>query len=75
MASTPIRFAEMRSQLEAARAGMGISLLPCFLGDADPMLVRVPGSPVSHIGDVWLLTHGDTRRTKVSAQKWTSGSL
>jgi DNA-binding transcriptional LysR family regulator len=64
MAATPIRFAEMRSQLEAARAGMGIAPLPCFLGDADPALVRLPGSPVTHIGDVWLLTHGDTRRTK-----------
>jgi DNA-binding transcriptional LysR family regulator len=64
MASVPIRFAEMRSQMEAARAGMGISALPCFLGDADPLLVRVPGGPVMHIGDIWLLTHGDTRRTK-----------
>lgn len=64
MGSTPIRFAEMQSQFEAVRAGMGVSLLPCFLGDADPMLVRVPGSAVSHIGDVWLLTHSDTRRTK-----------
>ncbi|PRD43734.1 LysR family transcriptional regulator [Phyllobacterium phragmitis] len=64
MASVPIRFAEMRSQLEAVRAGMGISALPCFLGDADPLLARVPGGPVTHIGDIWLLTHGDTRRTK-----------
>lgn len=64
MAATPVRFTEMRSQFEAARAGMGIALLPCFLGDADQALVRVSGSPVKHIGDVWLLTHGDTRRTK-----------
>ncbi|WP_296950337.1 LysR family transcriptional regulator [uncultured Massilia sp.] len=64
MAATPVRFTEMRSQFEAARAGMGVSLLPCFLGDADPALVRVAGGPVRHVGDVWLLTHGDTRRTK-----------
>ncbi|WP_323140015.1 LysR substrate-binding domain-containing protein [Massilia phyllosphaerae] len=64
MAATPVRFTEMRSQFEAARAGMGVSLLPCFLGDADPALTRVPGSPVEHVGDVWLLTHSDTRRTK-----------
>jgi DNA-binding transcriptional LysR family regulator len=43
---------------------MGISALPCFLGDADALLVRVPGSPVTYIGDIWLLTHSDTRRTK-----------
>ncbi|WP_157016632.1 LysR family transcriptional regulator [Mesorhizobium xinjiangense] len=64
MTTTPIRFTEMRSQFEAARAGMGITFLPCFLGDADPMLVRVPGSPVTCTGDIWLLTHGDTRQTK-----------
>lgn len=64
MASVPIRFAEMRSQLEAARAGMGISAQPCFLGDVDSLLVRVPGSPLTKIGDVWLLTHSETRRTK-----------
>lgn len=63
MASVPIRFAEMRSQMEATRAGMGISALHCFLGDADPLLARVPGGPVTHIGDIWLLTHGETRRT------------
>lgn len=63
VASTPIRFAEMRSQFEAARAGMGITLLPCFLGDADPELVRVPGGPVACAGDIWLLTHADTRQT------------
>jgi DNA-binding transcriptional LysR family regulator len=63
MAPIPIRFAEMRSQMEAARAGMGISALPCFLGDADPLLARVPNGPVTHIGDIWLLTHGDTRQT------------
>lgn len=64
MAEIPVRFAEMRSQFEAARAGMGVALLPCFLGDAEQALVRVSGSPVKHIGDVWLLTHADTRRTK-----------
>ncbi|WP_183193225.1 LysR substrate-binding domain-containing protein, partial [Aureimonas jatrophae] len=64
MSSTPIRFAEMRSQFEAARAGMGITHLPCFLGDADPDLVRVPAGPITHVGDIWLLTHADTRQTK-----------
>ncbi|MCO5734846.1 LysR family transcriptional regulator [Rhizobium sp. SSA_523] len=63
MAATPVRFSEMRSKLHAARAGMGITLLPCFVGDADLSLSRVPGSPIIHAGDVWLLTHVDTRQT------------
>ena len=64
MATTPIRFTDMRSQFEAARAGMGVTFLPCFLGDADPALCRAPGGPVERTGDIWLLTHADTRRTK-----------
>ena len=64
MAAVPIRFSELRSQHQAARAGMGITALPCFVGDIDPTLARVPGAPVLHKGDVWLLTHGDTRRTR-----------
>lgn len=64
MAPVPIRFAEMRSQFEAARAAMGIARLPCFLGDADPLLVRVVGAPLIRAGEIWLLTHADTRQTK-----------
>jgi len=43
---------------------MDITLLPCFLGDADPVLARVPRRPVARIGDVWQLTHNETRQTK-----------
>ncbi|MGI4746245.1 MAG: LysR family transcriptional regulator [Janthinobacterium lividum] len=61
---TPVRFADMRSQYAAARAGMGIARLPCFLGDADTTLVRVPGSPIERDGELWLLTHAETRTTR-----------
>ncbi|WP_199743166.1 LysR family transcriptional regulator [Sphingomonas ginsenosidivorax] len=61
---TPVRFADMRSQFAAARAGMGIARLPCFLGDADPILARVQGCPIERDGEVWLLTHSETRSTR-----------
>ena len=50
-------------QLEAAKAGAGIALLPCYLGDAEESLVRVPpGLPLgSH--EYWLLTHRDLLAT------------
>ena len=50
-------------QLEAAKAGVGIALLPCYLGDTDPALVRVPpGLPMgSH--EFWMLTHKDLLAT------------
>jgi DNA-binding transcriptional LysR family regulator len=46
----------------AARSGIGVTLLPCFLGDRDPALRRMEG-PVSATHEIWLLVHGDLRRT------------
>lgn len=47
----------------AARAGIGVAVLPCFVADPFPGLVRVLG-PVDGLGsELWLLTHGDLRHT------------
>lgn len=53
---------------EAAAAGIGLTALPCYLGDTTPGLVRI-GSPVAAMTrELWLLTHEDLRRTaRVSA--------
>jgi len=46
----------------AARAGVGVALLPCFVAEGDAELVRLRGpDPVPH--ELWLLVHGDLRRT------------
>jgi len=50
-------------QLAAAKAGLGISVLPCFLGDTEPLLQRVPTATVRPSRDIWLLTHHDLRQT------------
>lgn len=50
--------------IAAAREGVGMAILPCFVGDADPLLARVPGSGLHQHGTLWLLTHGETRKTK-----------
>jgi len=39
-----------------------MTTLPCFIGDADPLLVRAPGADLHMYGTVWLLTQGETRR-------------
>lgn len=45
----------------AVRAGSGVAVLPCYLGDADPALARI-GGPVDALAiDLWLLTHPDLR--------------
>ena len=45
-------------------AGMGVTALPCYLGDADPRLVRVGGELLEYrTMELWILTHPDLRHT------------
>lgn len=50
-----------RSLLDLVRAGAGVAVLPCFVGDLDPMLERVG----DEIGELrhrqWLVTNSDDR--------------
>src|ERR1700716_1251856 len=43
----------------AARAGLGISALSCFVAAADPDLVRVAPQKLVSVADLWLLAHPD----------------
>lgn len=48
---------------QAARAGLGLAALPCYLGDTSPDLVRVhPPVPEMETA-LWVLTHEDLRHT------------
>jgi DNA-binding transcriptional LysR family regulator len=48
---------------EAAAAGVGGAILPCFLGDRRAGLVRV-GAPLVELDvDLWILTHADLRHS------------
>lgn len=60
----PFRVTDGEAQIVAVRQGLGITTLPCFVGDADPQLVRVPGAGLHLYGTLWLLTQGETRKTK-----------
>ncbi len=60
----PLRTTDGEAQIIAVRQGVGITTLPCFVGDADPLLVRVPGTDLHMLGTLWLLTQGETRKTK-----------
>ena len=46
---------------EAARAGAGFAILPCYLGDPDTKLQRVGGVIADVFADQWLLVHRDLR--------------
>ncbi len=51
------------TQWSAVRAGFGLAVLPCALGDQSPELRRVLG-PIRELETgLWLLTHPDLRQT------------
>lgn len=57
------RFDDKLAMMAAAKAGMGLVRLPCFHGDPDPALERVPDTPLSRYPDKWVLTHPALKNT------------
>jgi DNA-binding transcriptional LysR family regulator len=52
------------NQLVAARAGIGLALLPCYLGDSEEGVVRATPEPVSDLeGELWIVAHADLKDT------------
>ena len=49
------------AQVGAAVAGMGIALLPCYLGDEEPTLVRLGTDADMVMRALWLVVHRDLR--------------
>lgn len=49
--------------LAAIREGLGVSYLPCFMGDADPALRRYSDPDPQHDLGLWILLHPDLKRT------------
>jgi DNA-binding transcriptional LysR family regulator len=49
--------------MNAAREGLGVAPLPCFIGDKEKILVRV-NEPLHELNsELWVLTHSDLRNT------------
>lgn len=63
-AGVPFKVTDAAAEIAAVREGLGIATLPCFIGDADPHLERVPGADLHMYGTLWILTQGETRKTK-----------
>jgi DNA-binding transcriptional LysR family regulator len=60
----PFRTPDAQAQIAAVQQGIGITKLPCFVGDADPLLMRAPGTDLYMYGTLWVLTQGEARKTK-----------
>ncbi len=57
-----LRASNMPMQSAAIRAGAGRGVLPCFIGDRDPLLERL-SPPVPEIAaEYWIIVHRDRRR-------------
>ncbi len=51
------------STVKALELGMGMTVLPCFMGDSEPGLRRFPPGNLQWQMDLWVLTHKDLRNT------------
>jgi len=55
----------MAAMQSMVRAGLGVSILPCYTGDPDPLLVRLNDQPFCDSKfDIWVIYHPDTRQTR-----------
>jgi DNA-binding transcriptional LysR family regulator len=57
-----LRTNDLENQAAVARTGLGVAVLPRFLGDPDPRLERYEAMPAPPSRDVWLLVHRDLRQ-------------
>jgi len=51
------------NQLMGAKAGLGVALLPCYLGDEDDVLAPVMGTMADLHTELWLITHQSLKDT------------
>jgi DNA-binding transcriptional LysR family regulator len=56
---------DLGNQYEAACSGIGVAGLPCFIGDADARLQRLPDGHPGLVLDVWIALHPDRRNDKL----------
>jgi DNA-binding transcriptional LysR family regulator len=65
LAGRPLAFqaSDLFGQAEAARAGLGVVVLPRFMGDGDRALTRLPAGSAPPDRDIWLVTYPDLKRS------------
>jgi molybdate transport repressor ModE-like protein len=56
---------DLSNQYEAACSGIGVAGLPCFIGDAEPKLKRLPADHPALSLDVWIAIHPDRRNDRL----------
>lgn len=54
-------FSSLELLVQAAREGLGLVMLPTYVGDREPSLRRLARTDLLHVADLWLLSHPDLR--------------
>jgi DNA-binding transcriptional LysR family regulator len=57
------RSSSLINQLNAAKAGIGLAVLPCYLADTETDIERLEPPIAALTRELWLITHQDLRRT------------
>lgn len=70
-------FSSLEALIQAARAGLGIVMLPTYVGDQQTDLCRLAHPDLHHVADIWLLSHPDLRENARfrAVRKRTSAAL
>lgn len=66
-----VKISNVVTQMAAVEGGSGLCILPCFMADAHPGLMRVLIDAVTITRSYWLLSHADTaeiRRVRVAIE-------
>lgn len=54
-------FTSVELMAQAAEQGLGLAMLPTYVGDRAPGLQRLARPDLRHVGDFWVLSHPDLR--------------
>ena len=57
-----LRSSDAQAQSQAAASGLGVALLPDYLGDGDPRLKKLTSALTPPPRELWMLVHDDIRR-------------
>jgi len=49
------------NQLSAVKAGIGLAVLPCYIGDREPLVRRALPELLTLTRELWLITHSDLK--------------
>lgn len=58
------------SQYNAIKSGLGVGILPCFLADNDPSLVKILPNEITITRSFWLVTHPEIKRLSRVETVW-----